>query len=256
MKPRDYLFLKKHRRRHPADVVDQQRPTRVALPAMEPFGQGTRAVCVERRPSVLLGRGLRRGRHRCWAPGALAQRARGGGQGRSASARRCRPGCLREPSPRGSTRPGACGRCARAGLRGGCESAEALRGPSPALLGRCRRRSAGRRRPRSSARTTRDSGRCAVRFLPRPVGAGDGCDPEQPVVEPWPGAGADGATEPVAVVGDQRHCTSVVPLPARPAPLKVEFASVGTEHLRHAVEQGPNLRVPVAPCAGPPHRRT
>ena len=82
--------------------------------------------------------------------------------------------------------------------------------------------------------------------LAAPGGLADDGDPEQAVVDPRPRARADGAAEPVAVVGDEHHHTRVVHLPARAGPAQVELAAAGAEHVRHGVEQRAYLRVAVA----------
>ena len=82
--------------------------------------------------------------------------------------------------------------------------------------------------------------------LAAPRGLADDRDPEQAVVDPRPRARADGAAEPVAVVGDEHHRARVVRVPARAGPAQVELAAVGAEHVGHGVEQRAQLRVAVA----------
>ena len=89
-------------------------------------------------------------------------------------------------------------------------------------------------------------GRCG-RVRRRRAGRGSrDRDPEQPVVDPRARAGADRAAEPVAVVRDQDRGSRAVLVPAGPRPAQIEPGRVGSEHLGHGVEQGPQLRVAVA----------
>ena len=102
---------------------------------------------------------------------------------------------------------------------------------------RCRRRRSRPRRPRTSGADHSRQG-AAESTAGRRAGAapGDG-DPQQPVVDPRPGARADRAAEPVAVVGDEdrRARASARGRPAR--------SSAGRA-------PRPRGRAPRAPCRG------
>jgi hypothetical protein len=71
-------------------------------------------------------------------------------------------------------------------------------------------------------------------------------DPEEPVVDPRAGAGADRAAQSVAVVRDQDRGSHVVLVPTRTHPSQVQPGPLGPEHVGHRVEQRPQLRVAVA----------
>ena len=84
------------------------------------------------------------------------------------------------------------------------------------------------------------------RRRPRRAGGGSDGDPQQPVVDPRPGARADRAPEAVAVVGDEDRRTGGVLMPSGPGPAQVQPLALGPEDLGQRVEDGPQLRVAVA----------
>ena len=75
---------------------------------------------------------------------------------------------------------------------------------------------------------------------------GSNGDPQQPVVDPRPGARADRAPEAVAVVGDEDRRAGGVLVPSGPGPAQVQPLALGSQHLGQRVEDGPQLRLPIA----------
>ena len=87
-------------------------------------------------------------------------------------------------------------------------------------------------------------GRWKSRRPPRRRGS-DG-DPQQPVVDPRPGARADRTPEAVAIVGDEDRRAGGVLMPSGPVPAQVQPLALRSQRLGQRVEDGPQLRLPIA----------
>src|SRR5689334_5497849 len=70
--------------------------------------------------------------------------------------------------------------------------------------------------------------------------------PKQAVVDPRARPRADGAPEPVAVVGNQNRSAGGVFVTTRPTPAQIEPLSLGSENIGERVEDRLQLRVAIA----------